>query len=79
MSPYPILVLVGSLRRNSYNRKLANALAKLAPPEFSLRQAQIGDLPLYNQDDDAEPGRVGKAAQGRDHRRQGGSVRDAGI
>ena len=54
MSPYPILVLVGSLRRDSYNRKLANALAKLAPPEFSLRQAQIGDLPLYNQDDDAD-------------------------
>jgi chromate reductase, NAD(P)H dehydrogenase (quinone) len=53
MSPYPILVLVGSLRRDSYNRKLANALAKLAPPEFSLHQAQIGDLPLYNQDDDA--------------------------
>jgi chromate reductase len=53
MSPNPILVLVGSLRRDSYNRKLANALAKLAPPEFSLHQAQIGDLPLYNQDDDA--------------------------
>jgi chromate reductase len=53
MSPYPILVLVGSLRRDSYNRKLANALAKLAPPEFSLHQAQIDDLPLYNQDDDA--------------------------
>jgi chromate reductase len=54
MSPYPILVLVGSLRRDSYNRKLANALAKLAPPEFSLQQAQIGDLPLYNQDDDPD-------------------------
>ena len=54
MSPYPILVLVGSLRRNSYNRQLANALAKLAPPEFPLHQAQIGDLPLYNQDDDAD-------------------------
>jgi chromate reductase len=53
MSPYPILVLVGSLRRDSYNRKLADALVKLAPAEFSFRQAQIGDLPLYNQDDDA--------------------------
>ncbi len=53
MSPYPILVLVGSLRRNSYNRRLANALPRLGPAEFSFRQAQIGDLPLYNQDDDA--------------------------
>jgi chromate reductase, NAD(P)H dehydrogenase (quinone) len=53
MSPYSILVLVGSLRRDSYNRKLAGAVAKLAPPEFSFTQAQIADLPLYNQDDDA--------------------------
>jgi len=58
MSAYSILVLVGSLRRDSYNRKLAGAVAKLAPPEFSFTQAQIADLPLYNQDDDgaqAEP------------------------
>jgi chromate reductase, NAD(P)H dehydrogenase (quinone) len=53
MSPYSILVLVGSLRHDSYNRKLAGAVAKLAPPEFSFTQAQIADLPLYNQDDDA--------------------------
>ena len=32
---YRIAVLVGSLRRDSFNRKLANALAKMAPPEFS--------------------------------------------
>jgi chromate reductase len=55
MSHYQIAVLVGSLRKDSYNRKLANAIAKLAPPEFSFKQAQIGDLPLYNQDDDASP------------------------
>ena len=54
MSSYPILVLVGSLRRDSYNRQMANALAKMAPLEFSLQQARIGDLPLYNQDDDAD-------------------------
>ena len=53
MSQYPIAVVVGSLRRDSYNRKLATALAKLAPPEFSFDQVEIGDLPLYNQDDDA--------------------------
>ncbi|MGH6948985.1 MAG: NADPH-dependent FMN reductase [Kiloniellales bacterium] len=53
MSEYPIAVLVGSLRRESFNRKLANAMVKLAPKEFSFKQARIDDLPLYNQDDDA--------------------------
>ena len=53
MSQYQIAVVIGSLRRDSFNRKLANAIVKLAPPEFSFKQVQIGDLPLYNQDDDA--------------------------
>jgi len=53
MSKYQIAVVVGSLRKDSFNRKLANAVVKLAPPEFSFKQVQIGDLPLYNQDDDA--------------------------
>src|SRR5690606_16485069 len=53
MAQYPIAVLVGSLRRDSFNRRLANALAKLAPAEFSFNQLRIDDLPLYNQDDDA--------------------------
>lgn len=53
MSQYPIAVIVGSLRKDSFNRKLANAIVKLAPPELTFRQVQIGDLPLYNQDDDA--------------------------
>lgn len=53
MSQYQIAVIVGSLRKDSFNRKLATAIAKLAPPEFSFKQLEIGDLPLYNQDDDA--------------------------
>jgi chromate reductase, NAD(P)H dehydrogenase (quinone) len=53
MTKYQIAVLVGSLRRDSFNRKMATAIAKLAPAEFSFKQVQIGDLPLYNQDDDA--------------------------
>ena len=52
MSKYNIAVIVGSLRKDSFNRKLANAIVKLAPPEFTFKQIQIGDLPLYNQDDD---------------------------
>ncbi|MFA6280855.1 MAG: NAD(P)H-dependent oxidoreductase [Bdellovibrionales bacterium] len=55
MANYPIAVIVGSLRQDSYNRKLAQALIRLAPPEFSFTMAEIGDLPLYNQDDDDHP------------------------
>jgi chromate reductase len=53
MDKYQIAVVVGSLRKDSFNRKLADAIARLAPPEFSFQQLQISDLPLYNQDDDA--------------------------
>ena len=55
MSQYPIAVIVGSLRRDSFNRKLADAMVKLAPAEFSFAQVNIGDLPLYNQDNDGAP------------------------
>ena len=47
MSQYQIAVVVGSLRKDSFNRKLANAIVKLAPSEFSFKQVEIGDLPLY--------------------------------
>ncbi len=49
-----IAVIVGSLRRDSFNRKLATAVARLAPAGFVFTPAEIGDLPLYNQDDDAQ-------------------------
>ncbi len=55
MTEYAIAVVVGSLRRHSYNRMLANAIIKLAPAEFLFKQCDISDLPLYNQDDDAKP------------------------
>jgi chromate reductase len=53
MSKYQIAVIVGSLRRESFNRQLANAIVKLAPAHFAFKQIVIGDLPLYNQDDDS--------------------------
>jgi chromate reductase len=56
VSQYQIAVVVGSLRRDSINRKLADAVTRLAPAEFSFKQLSIGDLPLYNQDDDGNPG-----------------------
>ena len=52
MSQYQVAIIVGSLRKDSFNRQLADAIVKLAPPEFSFKQIEIGDLPLYNQDDD---------------------------
>ncbi|MBI5257441.1 MAG: NAD(P)H-dependent oxidoreductase [Burkholderiales bacterium] len=54
MSQTQIAVIVGSLRRESFNRRLAEAVALLAPPEFRFQQIGIADLPLYNQDDDAQ-------------------------
>jgi chromate reductase len=50
--PKQIGYVVGSLRKDSINRKLANALVKLGPPDFNFKELKIGDLPLYNQDDD---------------------------
>lgn len=47
-----ISVFVGSLRRDSLNLKLANAVIHLAPQDFIFNQVGIDDLPLYNQDDD---------------------------
>lgn len=55
LSKYEIAVVVGSLRKDSLNRKLADAIVKLAPTDFLFRQVDIGDLPLYNQDDDGNP------------------------
>jgi len=51
-----VAVLVGSLRKASYNRKMALALAKLAPETLKLDIVEIGALPLYNEDlETAEP------------------------
>ncbi len=55
MASYQVAVIVGSLRKASFNRSLALAVARLAPPEFSFEHVPIADLPLYNQDDDAQP------------------------
>jgi len=52
---YDVAVLVGSLRRDSLNRKLALALAELAPPTLALSIVEIGRLPLYNTDEEGMP------------------------
>ena len=50
-----VVVLVGSLRKESLNRKMAMALQAIAPPSLKLAIVEIGDLPLYNQELDANP------------------------
>lgn len=51
---YSVAVVVGSLRKESYNRKVARALSELAPSSLALKIVEIGDLPLYNEDVEAE-------------------------
>lgn len=51
---HDVAVIVGSLRKDSINRKIAQALAELAPASLALHIVEIGQLPLYNQDHDAD-------------------------
>ena len=55
MQNYQVAVIVGSLRRESLNQQLAGAAMRLAPSWISFKAIEIGDLPLYNQDDDDRP------------------------
>lgn len=55
MAARDIAVLVGSLRKGSYNRKMALALAELARPRLALELVEIRELPLYDADLDERP------------------------
>ena len=55
MAARKIAVIVGSLRKQSLNRKMALALMALAPPALSCEIVEIGALPLYSQDEDDSP------------------------
>jgi chromate reductase len=52
---FTVAVIVGSLRKDSINRKVANALIEVAPANLKCEIVEIGQLPLYNQDSDAAP------------------------
>ncbi|HEY1136912.1 MAG TPA: NADPH-dependent FMN reductase [Xanthomonadaceae bacterium] len=58
-------IIIGSLRAGSYNRQLAHAVRRLAGDRFAFEEIGIGDLPLYDQDDDA-----GFPATGRQFKQQ---------
>jgi chromate reductase len=53
--PKSIAVFVGSLRKESFNRKMANALIKIAPASLRLEIVEISELGFYNQDLDENP------------------------
>jgi chromate reductase len=50
-----VAIFIGSLRKESLNRKLANALIKMAPQSLKMEIVEIGNLPLFNQDFEADP------------------------
>ena len=49
-----IVFVIGSLRKDSFNRKVADNAKAMAPADWHIEEAVIGDLPLYNQDQDGE-------------------------
>jgi chromate reductase len=61
MNDYTVGYFVGSLAKESLNRKLALALTKLAPESLTLREIPIGNLPLYNHDYDTDYPPVARA------------------
>jgi len=54
MAKFKVAVIIGSNRRESVNRRLGHALTKLGADKFAFSFIQIDDLPLYNQDLEAE-------------------------
>ena len=61
VTTYTVGYFIGSLAKASINRKLAQALVGLAPPELRMREIPIGDLPLYSHDYDADYPPAGRA------------------
>jgi chromate reductase, NAD(P)H dehydrogenase (quinone) len=54
-SPHHIVVIVGSLRKESFTLKIANALARLAPPALKLDVVTLHGISFFNQDLEATP------------------------
>ena len=54
-NPYNVVVIVGSLRKESFTLKIANALARLAPDSVKLNVTTLHDISFFNQDLEATP------------------------
>ena len=78
MKPFNVAVLVGSLRRESINRKLAEAVIRVAPDSLSFRHVDLGALPMYNGDLEANRPR-GEPVHGGNHARRRPLGRHAGA
>jgi len=52
---YKIAIIIGSLRKDSLNRKVARSICALRNENLDCSMIEIGDLPLYNQDLDSDP------------------------
>jgi chromate reductase len=59
--PRNVAIIVGSLRAQSFSRKLANALVPLARPALDMKIVEIGDLQLYNEDIEKDPPQAWKS------------------
>ncbi len=55
MRKYKIAIVVGSLRKASFNRKVAKELIRIQPESLEMEIVEIGSLPLYNEDIDTTP------------------------
>src|SRR3954468_9135717 len=55
MARHKIAILVGSLRKDSINRKIGRSICAMASDMLNCEIVEIGNLPLYNQDSDANP------------------------
>jgi len=58
MSTQKIGIIVGSLRKASWNRKIAKVLMSFAPASLKMEIIEINQLPHYNQDDDENPSKI---------------------
>lgn len=60
MKTYKVGYLIGSIATESINRKLANALFKLAPPQLQFEEISYRDLPIYSYDHDSDYPQAGR-------------------
>ena len=76
---YKIAIIVGSLREGSINRKVARSICGLRGDNLDCSMIEIGDLPLYNQDLDANPPAAMAALSRAGRRGRRRAVRQPGI